>query len=169
MGWFEEPHSRPQSVGGPVFLPSSGHHPIVCWGSGTLPPLLLVCFSPLHCCCSVTKSRPALCDPVDCSTPGSSVLHSSKSLSKFMSIGSVVLSNHLIICPSLPEMLLYHFQFSGRDLQSFPFYCFPLFLWIFHLGRLSYLSLLFSDLCIQLDISFPFFLAFRFSSFLSYL
>ena len=26
-------------------------------------------------CCSVTKSRPALCDPEDCGTPGSSVLH----------------------------------------------------------------------------------------------
>ena len=26
-------------------------------------------------CCSVTKSCPALCDPRDCSTPGSSILH----------------------------------------------------------------------------------------------
>ena len=30
-----------------------------------------------------------------------------------------------------------------NDLSSFPFYCFPLFLCIDHLGRLSYLSLLF--------------------------
>ena len=28
------------------------------------------------CCCSVTKSYRTLCDPMDCSTPGSSVLHS---------------------------------------------------------------------------------------------
>ena len=165
MGWFEEPHSRPQSVGGPVFLPSSGHHPIVYLGSGNLPHLLSLCFSPHHCCCSVTKSCPALCDPVDCSTPGSSVLHSSKSWSKFMSIESVVLSNHLIICPSLPEMLLYHFQFSGRNLQSFTFYCFPLFLWIFHLGRLSYLSLLFFGTLHSDGYIFPF----RFSSFHCYL
>ena len=26
-------------------------------------------------CCSVTKSRPTLCNPMDCSMPGSSVLH----------------------------------------------------------------------------------------------
>ena len=30
-----------------------------------------------------------------------------------------------------------------RDLESFPFYCFPLFLCTDHLGKLSYLSLLF--------------------------
>ena len=29
----------------------------------------------LYCCCSVAKSCPTLCNPVDCSTPGSSVLH----------------------------------------------------------------------------------------------
>ena len=27
------------------------------------------------CCCLVTKSCPTLFDPIDCSTPGSSVLH----------------------------------------------------------------------------------------------
>ena len=27
------------------------------------------------CCCSVAKLRPTLCDPMDCSAPGSSVLH----------------------------------------------------------------------------------------------
>ena len=27
------------------------------------------------CCCSVAKSYPTLCDPMDCSTPGSPVLH----------------------------------------------------------------------------------------------
>ena len=30
---------------------------------------------PLICCCSVTKSCPTLCDPMDCSTPGLPVLH----------------------------------------------------------------------------------------------
>ena len=29
----------------------------------------------LCCCCSVTKSYPTLCDPMDCSTPGFPVLH----------------------------------------------------------------------------------------------
>ena len=27
------------------------------------------------CCCSVAQSCPALCDPMDCSTPGFPVLH----------------------------------------------------------------------------------------------
>ena len=28
-----------------------------------------------HCCCSISKSCLTLCDPIDCSTPGSPVLH----------------------------------------------------------------------------------------------
>ena len=35
-----------------------------------LKPTLLI-----HCCFSVTQSRPTLCDPMDCSTPVFSVLH----------------------------------------------------------------------------------------------
>ena len=31
--------------------------------------------SAVCCCCSVAKLCPTLCDPMDCSTPGSSVLH----------------------------------------------------------------------------------------------
>ena len=30
---------------------------------------------PTHCCCSVTKSCPTLCGPMDCSSPGFPVLH----------------------------------------------------------------------------------------------
>ena len=53
-------------------------------------------------CCSVTKSCPTLCNSMDSSTPGSSVLYYiSQSLLKFMSIESVVLSNHLILCRPL--------------------------------------------------------------------
>ena len=61
----------------------------------------------LHCCrCSVPKSCPTLCDPMDCSTPGSCV---SQRLLRFMFIESVMPSNHLILyCP-----------FSSC-LQSFP-------------------------------------------------
>ena len=36
--------------------------------------LIPTCFLPT-CCCSVVKSCPTLCDPMDCSTPGSSVLY----------------------------------------------------------------------------------------------
>ena len=37
-------------------------------------------------CCSATKSCPALCNPMDCSTPGLPVLHHLQSLLRFMSI-----------------------------------------------------------------------------------
>ena len=48
--------------------------------------------------CSVAKSCPTLCDPVDCSTPGFSVLHYLLEFIKLMSIESVMTSNHLILC-----------------------------------------------------------------------
>ena len=60
--------------------------------------LLLVC--PFG-CCSVAKSCPALCNPMDGSTPGFPVLHHLQSLLKFMSIESVMLPNHLIVCHPL--------------------------------------------------------------------
>ena len=50
------------------------------------------------CCRSVAKLCLTLCDPMDCSTPGSSVLHCLRGLLRFMSFESVMLSNHLILC-----------------------------------------------------------------------
>ena len=51
-------------------------------------------------CFPVTKSCPSLCNLMFCSTPGHSVSTTSWSLLKFMSIESVMLSNHLILgCP----------------------------------------------------------------------
>ena len=42
---------------------------------------------PIHCCWSVTKSCPTLCNPMNCSTPGFPVLHSfPQSLLRLMSI-----------------------------------------------------------------------------------
>ena len=56
--------------------------------------------------CSVAKSCLTLCNPMDFSTPGSPSSTISRSLLKFMSIESVMLSNHLIILsfwiPSIP-------------------------------------------------------------------
>ena len=49
-----------------------------------------------HCCyCSVCST---LCDSMDCRTLSSSVFHYLPELLKFMSIESVMLSNHLIFC-----------------------------------------------------------------------
>ena len=58
----------------------------------------------LDCCCSVTKSCPTLCDPMDCSLSGFLSFIISRSLLKFMSIESVMLSNHFILC--CPLLLL---------------------------------------------------------------
>ena len=49
-------------------------------------------------------SQVRLCNPMDCSTPGSSVLRDLQSLLKFMSMELVMLSNHLILC--YPLLLL---------------------------------------------------------------
>ena len=54
--------------------------------------------------CSVTKSCPPLCDPMDCSRPCFPVLQSSWNLLKFTSLELVMLSNHLILC--CPVLLL---------------------------------------------------------------
>ena len=52
--------------------------------------------------CSVTQSCQTLCDPMDCSMPGFPILHHLPSLLlKLMSIESVMLSNHLILCRPL--------------------------------------------------------------------
>ena len=62
-----------------------------------------------------------------------------------------------LLCPSLREIFPWYLQFSWRDVQSFPFYYFPLFLFIVHL-RLSYLSLLFSGTLHLAGYIFPFLL-----------
>ena len=48
-------------------------------------------------CCSVAKLCLILCDPMDYSIPGSSVLHYLLNLLKFMSILSVMLYNYVIL------------------------------------------------------------------------
>ena len=50
---------------------------------------------------SVTQSCPALCDPMNYSTPGLPVHHQLPSPPKPMSIESVMPSNHLILCRPL--------------------------------------------------------------------
>ena len=52
-------------------------------------------------CCSVTKSCPTLCDPVNCSRTGPLSFTISWSLIKLISIESGMPSRHLILCRSL--------------------------------------------------------------------
>ena len=51
--------------------------------------------------CSAAQLCPTLRHPVDCSTPGPSVLHYRLELLKLMSTESVMPSNHLILCHPL--------------------------------------------------------------------
>ena len=50
---------------------------------------------------SVTHFCPTLCDPMDCSTPGSLSITNSQSLLKLIFIELVMPSNHLILCSPL--------------------------------------------------------------------
>ena len=54
------------------------------------------------CFCSLTKSCPALRDPLDCSIPAALSFTVSRSLLKLMSIESVIQSKPLIFCQPLP-------------------------------------------------------------------
>ena len=103
--------------------------------------------------CSISKSCPTLSNPMDCSTPGSVSLTISWSLPKFMSIESVMPSNHFILChpllllpsifPSIrvfsnesvipitwPKYWSFSFSLSASneysDLISFKIHCFDL-------------------------------------------
>ena len=59
---------------------------------------------PLHSVFIVVQSlNPAqLCHPIDCSTPGSSVLHCLPEFAQFRSIELMMLSNHPILCCPFP-------------------------------------------------------------------
>ena len=50
---------------------------------------------------SSVQSCPTLCNPMDCSMPGFTVITNSQSLLKLMSIKSVMPSRHLILCRPL--------------------------------------------------------------------
>ena len=63
--------------------------------------LLLNLFALEHsrsCCCSVTKSGPTLCNPMDCSMPGFPVLHYLPESLKPMFIETMMPSSYLVLC-----------------------------------------------------------------------
>jgi len=75
--------------------------PNICW---TLAQLSVHLSSQCHQFSSVTSLCQTLCDHMDCSTPGFLSIINSQSLPKLMSIESVMISNHLILC--CPLLLL---------------------------------------------------------------
>ena len=50
------------------------------------------------CCCSVNKSCPTVCNPMNCSTPCFPFLHCLPEFAQLMSVESVMPSNQLIFC-----------------------------------------------------------------------
>ena len=76
------------------------------------------------CCCSVTKSRPTLWDPMDCNTPRFLSFSISWSLLKLMSIESVMPFNRLILCrplllPSIfPSISLFQWVSSSHQVAK---------------------------------------------------
>ena len=101
---------RARYVGMDVEFESSGL--TVLWG--------LLCL----CCCSVTRSCPALCDPMYGSTPGLPVHHQLPELAQLLSIKSVMPSNHLNLChpllpPSIfPSIRVFSSEFFASSGQS---------------------------------------------------
>ena len=85
------------------------------------------------CCCSVAKSCPILCNPMDCFMPAplSSII--SWSLLKFISTESGMLSNHLALCHCL-LLLPSIFPASGSFPMSQLFYIIWLKYWSFSFG-----------------------------------
>ena len=72
----------------------------------------------LYCCCSVTQSGSALCDPMDTACQASLSFTISWSLLKLVSIESVMTSNHLIFCHPLlltPSIFLSIRVFSNES------------------------------------------------------
>ena len=65
----------------------------------------------------VAQSRPTLCEPMDCSTPGFLVHQQLLTLLKLMSVESVMPPNHLILCQPL-SFCLQSFPASGSFQMS---------------------------------------------------
>ena len=72
------------------------------------------------CCCSVTKSCPTLCDSMNCGTQASLSFTISWSLLRLMSIESVMLPNHLILCHPLHDWVYYSFKKKWRIYVTLP-------------------------------------------------
>ena len=77
--------------------------------------VLHLCLSFISCCFSVIQLCLAICNPMDCGMPGSSVLHYLPEFAQIHVLELVMLSDHLILCHPL-SFCLQSFPASG----SFP-------------------------------------------------
>ena len=76
----------------------------------------------VYCCCSVTKSCPTLCDPMACSTPGSSVLYYLLQFAQthVHRVGDAIQPSHPLSSPSPPAFNLSQHQglFQWADFSN---------------------------------------------------
>ena len=70
--------------------------------------------------CLISKSCPTLCNPMDCSMPGSVSHTNSSNLPKFISIESVMPSNYLILCWPFSRFQSFPASGSFQMSQLFP-------------------------------------------------
>ena len=71
-----------------------------------------------YCCCSVARSCPTLCDPVDCSTPGFPVLHYLPELAQAHVhwVGDAIQQSHPLSSPSPPASVFPSIKVSSNKL-----------------------------------------------------
>ena len=73
----------------------------------------------IMCCRPVSKSCSTLCDPMDCSMPGFSVLHYLPEFAQthVPGVGDVMQLSHSLLSPSLPPLSLSHHHQTIEDLS----------------------------------------------------
>ena len=83
---------------------------VLLWSA--LPANMAILLSFSCCCCSVTHSCPALCNPVDCSTPGFHALHHLPELAQIHvhRVGDAIQPSHPLSSPSPPAFNLSQHQ-----------------------------------------------------------
>ena len=107
----------------------------------------------IYTCCSVTKLCLTLCDPMDCSIPGSSVLHYLLELAQTHVHESVMPSNHLILCHPLLLPPLIFPSIRAFSNESALHIRLPRY-WSFSFSPSNdYSRVDFMDLCWQRDVS----------------
>ena len=102
---------RIPGTGKPGGLPSMGSHRVRhnWWLSSSSSSIAVRRFNHTH-CCSVTQSCPSLCNPIGCSKQSFPVHHFLEHVQTHWlsdAIELVILSNHLILCHSLPLHLIF--------------------------------------------------------------
>ena len=98
-----------------------------------------------YCCCSVTKSCPTFCNPMDCSTPGFPVLHHLPELAQthVHRIADAIQTSRLLLSPSPPAFNLsqhqglFYWVGSSHQVANALEFQHQSFQWIFRIDFLS--------------------------------